>query len=150
MPFDAETITGFTPTDEDRHSLAEWFRQYDAHSTSADIQHMADMAVFPLNLVTDDSAGNGWSGQWDQGQFTTTMTQVMGDGGEDVQFESVRTPFFLSGSLAIVITRATMTMDGGTQEMRYADILVKSDGKWAFQTMIQAGWGDMLKGELQH
>jgi hypothetical protein len=37
----------------------------------------------------------------------------------------------------------------GTQEqtMRYADVLVKVDGKWKFQTMAQSGWGDMLKAQ---
>lgn len=36
--------------------------------------------------------------------------------------------------------------DGPGQQMTYADILVRSGGTWAFQTMIQAGWGDMLNG----
>tara|TARA_B110001454_G_scaffold16145_1_gene14539 strand:+ start:34542 stop:34835 length:294 start_codon:yes stop_codon:yes gene_type:complete len=28
---------------------------------------------------------------------------------------------------------------------KYVDILVREGGKWKFQTMAQAGWGDLLK-----
>nr|AXL06548.1 hypothetical protein [uncultured bacterium] len=28
--------------------------------------------------------------------------------------------------------------------MTYADIVLRSNGTWAFQTMIQSGWGDNL------
>ena len=57
--------TGYTPTTEDRESLDAWFARYDEASGKRDIERMADMAVFPLNLVSDDSAGNGRSAQWD-------------------------------------------------------------------------------------
>jgi ketosteroid isomerase-like protein len=105
---------------------------------------MADLAVFPLNLVSDDSAGDGRSAQWDRDRFVATMTHVMGDAGQDLTFESTRTPVFLSASMAVVFTDSTMTADGRSQRLRYADILLKRDGKWAFQTMIQSGWGDNL------
>jgi hypothetical protein len=47
--------------------------------------------------------------------------------------------------MAVVFTDSTMTMDGRTQQLRYADILIKQDGTWAFQTMMQGGWGDNLR-----
>ncbi|MFC7304833.1 nuclear transport factor 2 family protein [Streptomyces monticola] len=136
--------TGYTPTADDRASLDAWFAEYDAESGKRNIERMADLAVFPLNLVSDDSAGNGRSAQWDREQFVETMTRVMGDGSQDITFESVRTPVFLSPAMAVVFTDSTMTMDGQSQQLRYADILVRRDGKWAFQTMIQGGWGDNL------
>ncbi|MGW8555109.1 DUF4440 domain-containing protein [Streptomyces tubercidicus] len=135
---------GYVPTAEDRASLDAWFAEYDAQSAQRNVQRMADMAVFPLNLVSDDAAGNGRSAQWDREQFIATMTQVMGDGSEDLTFESTRTPVFLSPAMAVVFSDSTMTMDGETRQLRYADILVRRDGKWAFQTMIQGGWGDNL------
>jgi hypothetical protein len=137
--------TGYTPTAEDRAGLDTWFAEYDAASGKRDIQRMADMAVFPLNLVSDDSAGNGRSTQWDRDRFIATMTAVMGEGDQDITFDSTRTPVFLSTSMAVVFTDSTMTMDGHTQQLRYADILLKRDGTWAFQTMIQCGWGDNLQ-----
>ena len=136
--------TGYIPTAEERADLDRWFAAYDAHSARRDVARMADMAVFPLNLVSDDAVGNGRSAQWDREQFIATMTQVMGDGGEDLVFESTRTPVFLSPSMAVVFTDSAMTTEGRTQHLRYADILIRRDGAWAFQTMIQSGWGDQL------
>lgn len=136
--------TGYTPTVEDRASLDAWFAEYDAESARRDVERMADLAVFPLNLVSDDAAGNGRSAQWDRERFVETMTHVMGDGSEDITFESVRTPVFLSPAMAVVFTDSTMTAEGQSRQLRYADILVRRDGKWAFQTMIQGGWGDNL------
>ncbi|QDY75257.1 nuclear transport factor 2 family protein [Streptomyces qinzhouensis] len=136
---------GYTPTAEDRAGIEEWFAGYDAAAARRDVEAMADRAVFPLNLVSDDSRGEGATAQWDRRQFVETMTQVMGDGSEDITFDSVRTPVFLSPAMAVVFTDSTMTANGATQQLRYADILVKQDGKWAFQTMIQGGWGDNLR-----
>ncbi|MFE5853356.1 nuclear transport factor 2 family protein [Streptomyces sp. NPDC056500] len=135
---------GYEPTAEDRKSVDAWFAEYDALSAGRKIERMADMAVFPLNLVSDDSAGNGRSAQWDRAQFIETMTQVMGGGSEDITFDSVRTPVFLSAAMAIVFSDSTMTVEGHTQQLRYADILIRRDGAWGFQTMIQGGWGDNL------
>ncbi|GAA2418420.1 hypothetical protein GCM10010420_56140 [Streptomyces glaucosporus] len=145
----AENLTGYTPTEEDLRSLEKWFETYDAYSsapTPENVERMADMAVFPLNLVTDGSDGDAWTGQWDRGQYVRTMNAVMGGaGGEGVRFESVRTPFLLSPSLAVVFTSSVMTTDGGEEHrMHYADVLVRKDGVWSFQTMIQGGWADML------
>ncbi|MGW0531574.1 nuclear transport factor 2 family protein [Streptomyces sp. NPDC003032] len=136
--------TGYVPTDEDRASLDAWFAEYDAHSAKRDVERMADLAVFPLNLVSDDSAGDGRAAQWGREQFVRTMTHVMGDGSEDIAFESTRTPVFLSPAMAVVFTDSAMTANGETQHLRYADILIRRGGTWAFQTMIQGGWGDNL------
>ncbi|MEU3922569.1 nuclear transport factor 2 family protein [Streptomyces sp. NPDC029004] len=137
--------TGYTPTDEELASIQDWFAAYDAHSAKREVERMADLAVFPLNLVSDDSAGNGASAQWDRRQFVETMSQVMGDGSDDIAFESTRTPVFLSPAMAVVFTDSTMTMEGRTQQLRYADVLIRRGGQWAFQTMLQSGWGDNLR-----
>ncbi|MFF0062085.1 nuclear transport factor 2 family protein [Streptomyces sp. NPDC005279] len=137
--------TGYTATPAELASIEAWFAAYDAHSAKREIERMADLAVFPLNLVSDDSAGDGASAQWDRQQFIETMSQVMGDGSEDITFESTRTPVFLSPAMAVVFTDSTMTAAGQTQQLRYADILIRRDGKWAFQTMLQSGWGDNLR-----
>lgn len=136
--------TGYAPTAEDRASLDAWFAEYDAQSAKRNVERMAEMAVFPLNVVSDDTAGNGRSAQWDREQFVATMTHVMGDGSEGIAFESTRTPVFLSPAIAVVFTDSTMTIEGRTQQLRYADVLIRRDGRWAFQTMVQGGWGDNL------
>ncbi|WP_338672935.1 nuclear transport factor 2 family protein [Streptomyces sp. SCSIO 30461] len=137
--------TGYTPTADELADIEKWFAEYDGASGRRDIERMADMAVFPLNLVSDDSTGQGVSAQWDREQFVTVMTQVMGEGSQDITFTSTRTPVFLTAAMAVVFTDSVMTMDGAEQRLRYADILIRRDGKWAFQTMLQGGWGDNLR-----
>lgn len=132
--------SGFVPTVEDRASIDAWFARYDAHAAKAHVDSMADMAIFPLNLVTDDSEGNGSAWQWTREQFIDGMTGAMGESG-GVTMESTRTPFFLTKQLVFVITDAVLTANGATQQLRYADLLVKRDGQWFFQTMVQGGWG---------
>ncbi|RLU83579.1 hypothetical protein CTZ27_28170 [Streptomyces griseocarneus] len=137
--------TGYAPTADELASVHAWFAEYDAAAARRDIERMADLAVFPLNLVSDDSAGDGVSAQWDREQFVEAMTHVMGEGAEDITFDSVRTPVFLGPGMAVVFSDSTMTADGATQRLRYADVLVKRNGQWAFQSMLQGGWGDNLR-----
>jgi hypothetical protein len=134
----------YVPSDEDRASVEAWFAEYDALAAKADIERLADLAVFPLNVVSDDSRGNGVAAQWSREQYTRTMAQVLSGAG-DVRMESRRTPHFLSANLVVVVTEATMTWEGGGERTRYADLLIKQDGRWRFQTMVQSGWGDNLR-----
>ncbi|MFH0241741.1 nuclear transport factor 2 family protein [Streptomyces sp. HK10] len=152
MPKNTETataLTGYTPTEEDLRSVEEWFASYDelaSSPTPENVERMADMAVFPLNLVTDGSDGDGRTDQWDRRRYTETMNAVMGCGGdEDVRFDSARTPFFLSPCLVVVFTDSVTTAGGEEHRMRYADILVRRGGVWRFQTMVQSGWAEMMK-----
>ncbi|GAA3034599.1 nuclear transport factor 2 family protein [Streptosporangium longisporum] len=136
----------YTPTAEDRESVEAWFAVYDAHSAKVDVERMADMAMFPLNVVTDGPDGDGLADRWTRERFTSTMAEVMGGGEQgDIEMRSVRTPHFLTANLVVVITDATVTMNGETHGMRYADLLVKSGGQWVFQTMVQGGWADAWK-----
>jgi hypothetical protein len=135
---------GYVATEQDKESVAAWFTEYDGHAAANDVAKMADMAMFPLSVVSDDADGNGVAGQWTREQFVEGMNAALG-GASDVKMESVRTPHFLTKDLVVVITEATVTYEGGSRQMRYADLLVKSQGRWVFQTMVQGGWGDMLK-----
>lgn len=47
--------------------------------------------------------------------------------------------------MAVVFTDSAMTTGGRTRRLRYADVLIRRDGRWAFQTMLQGGWGDNLR-----
>ncbi|RJL32260.1 nuclear transport factor 2 family protein [Bailinhaonella thermotolerans] len=133
------TVDGFEPTAEDVASVHEWFARYDALAAKGDVEGMADMAMFPLNSVTDNAAGNGSARQSSREEFVREMAGVVGDGAE---MRSVRTPHFLSKGLVFVITEATVEVDGVTHRLRYGDLLVRRDGAWHFQTMVQGGWGE--------
>lgn len=130
---------------EQKQSVDAWFTEYDELSKNGDVEGMANMAMFPIHVITDDSNGNGYTENWTRDQFVQNMTVAMKDMPSDMEMKAIRTPFFLTKDIVVVITDATVTM--GTQEnlLHYADILVKIDGEWKFQTMAQGGWGDMLK-----
>ena len=132
-------------SEEQKQSIESWFAEYDELSMRGDVEGMADRAMFPVHVVTDGSDGNGYAENWTRAQFIQTMTEAMKDTPQDMEMKTVRTPFFLSPDLAVVITDAEITLGAQKQAMRYADILVKMDGTWKFQTMAQSGWGDMLK-----
>ena len=131
----------FAPSPEVLASLDEWFRRYDAYAATGDVTATADMAMFPLNTVTDTAAGEGSARQLRREEYLQMMAGVLGGDGE-LTMESRRTPYFLTNSLVVVFTEAEFTLDGRRQAVRYADLLVRTGGEWRFQTMVQGGWGD--------
>jgi len=132
---------------EQKQGIESWFAAYDEPSKRSDVEGMANMAVFPVHVVTEDSEGNGYTENWTRERFVQTMTEAMKGTPKDMQMKAVRTPFFLTKDLAVVITDATIMIGAQEQVLRYADILVKIGGNWKFQTMAQGGWGDMLKAK---
>ncbi|GII04035.1 nuclear transport factor 2 family protein [Planobispora takensis] len=131
----------FAPGAEDLAGVEAWFAEYDALAERGAVQEIADLAIFPLNLATDAPGGFGAVRQWDREEFVRVMTEVMGGGTAGMEMKSVRTPRFLTPNLVLVETEATVTAEGRRQSMRYADLLVRTAQGWAFQTMIQGGWG---------
>jgi hypothetical protein len=125
---------GFSPTPADVDAVLAWFARYDALAVAKDTEGMADQAMFPVNEVSDGRAES-----YDRPRFVAQMAEQLGTAG-DVTMESVRTPHFINENLAFVITDATFTTAGHSQQVRYGDLLVKSAGDWKFQTMAQGGW----------
>jgi ketosteroid isomerase-like protein len=143
------TPTQFTPTAHDVETLLAWFERYDGHVRRNDTEAMADMALFPLVVMTNDSAGECVTQEWDRDTFVQAMG--MGADGSDhssVEIRNHRQPTFLNGDIAVVVTDSTVVAGGETQHMRYVDVMAKTGGEWRFKSMIQAGWGDMLKQYL--
>jgi hypothetical protein len=109
--------------------VMQWFATWDELAVEGDVEKMADMALFPINTVTDGSATS-----WDRERFIQEMGAQLGG---DVKMESVRTPHFINDNLVFVITDGTIN----DFTVRYGDLLVKVGGEWKFQTMVQGGWG---------
>jgi hypothetical protein len=135
------TATRFTPTSEETETLLAWFDRYDAHARRNDTEAMADMALFPLVVMTNDSRGECVAQEWDRSTFIQAMDMAAPG---SVEIDNQRRPVFLNSHLAVVVTDSTVTADGQTQHMRYVDVMAKAGGEWRFKSMIQAGWGDML------
>lgn len=127
---------GFAPAPEDVEEVLAWFARYDALAVARDIEAMADQAMFPVNEVTD-----GQAEMCDRERFVAQMTQELGGAG-DIAMDSARTPHFINENLVFVVTDATITAAGHSQQVRYGDLLVRCGGEWKFQTMVQGGWGE--------
>ncbi|RDI18307.1 hypothetical protein DFR72_119101 [Lentzea flaviverrucosa] len=110
--------------------VMQWFAKWDELAVKGDVEAMADMALFPVNTVTDGSATS-----WDRETFLKEMGAQLGG---EVQMESTRTPHFINDNLVFVITDGTI--NGIT--VRYGDLLTKVGGEWKFQTMAQGGWAE--------
>jgi hypothetical protein len=131
----------YQPTDEERKSVEEWFAEYDALAEQGAIERLADLAVFPMNVATDVPDGYAAVRRWTRAEYVEAMKESMGGGTAGLELRSKRTPRFLSRNLVVVETEATMTAEGRTQAMHYADLLVRTEDGWAFQAMVQGGWG---------
>ena len=116
-----------------------WFATYDARVEAGDLEGMADLAVFPLNEVTDDAAGLAVVGSRDRSSYIAQMEQVV-SGSDGVEMSSTRHPIFLAPGLCFVVTDASFVSDGNEMTMRYGDLLVRTSDGWKFQTMVAGGW----------
>ncbi|MEV7013797.1 nuclear transport factor 2 family protein [Streptosporangium sp. NPDC051022] len=126
---------------EELKSIEEWFADYDALAERGAIEELADLAVFPMNVATDVPGGHASVRQWTRAEYVEAMKESMGGGTAGLGLRSTRTPRFLSPNLVVVETEATMTIEGREHHMHYADLLVRAEDGWAFQTMVQGGWG---------
>ncbi|MEU2389476.1 nuclear transport factor 2 family protein [Streptomyces sp. NPDC007369] len=131
----------YQPTPEELESMETWFAEYDALAERGALEELADRAVFPMNLATDVPGGYAAVRQWTRAEYIEAMQHAIGTGTAGLDLESTRTPRFVSENLVVVETEATMTIEGRRQHMHYADLLVRTEDGWAFQTMVQGGWG---------
>ncbi|GLW99132.1 nuclear transport factor 2 family protein [Microtetraspora sp. NBRC 16547] len=131
----------YQPSDEELKSIEDWFVQYDALADQGEIEKLADLAVFPMNLATDVPGAFAAVRQWTREEYIEAMKEAMSGGTAGLELESTRTPHFISQNLVLVKTTATMTIEGRRESMHYADLLVRTEDGWAFQTMVQGGWG---------
>lgn len=133
----------FTASESDIAGLMAWFKNYDALVAANNADRMIKEAHLPITVITDDSKGDCVAQQWDESAFRASIEGNVN--GPDTSIKNNRKPFFLSNNLAVVITESVVTSGDDTHYMRYADIMAKQDGEWKFKSMVQAGWGDMLK-----
>ncbi|MFI7111578.1 nuclear transport factor 2 family protein [Nonomuraea sp. NPDC050227] len=131
----------YQPSAEELKTIDDWFAAYDALAEEGAIEQLADLAVFPMNVATDVPGGHASVRQWTRAEYVEAMKQSMGGGTAGLDLRSTRTPRFVSQNLVVVETEATMTIEGEEHRMHYADLLMRTEDGWAFQTMVQGGWG---------
>lgn len=130
-------------TEQQTHQVLAWFARYDELVGAGDLEGMAEMAVFPINEVTDDAVGYGLAGPCQRERFIRQMRETVGGAG-NVQMDSTRHPIFLAPALCFVVTDATITAGGHTTQMRYGDLLIRTPAGWKFQTMVAGGWHEQM------
>ncbi len=130
-------------TDEQTREVLAWFARYDERVAAGDLEGMADTAAFPINEVTDDADGYGLAAPCDREKFLAQMRATVGEAA-DLRMTSTRHPVFLSKALCFVVTDATFTVGGHTTQMRYGDLLMRTDDGWKFQTMVAGGWSEKM------
>ena len=64
---------------------------------------------------------------------------------QDVKVTHKPTIFMVSDSLATVADQCTMTHGNKTITARNSTLLVRKDGRWYVKSMVEGGWGDMMK-----
>lgn len=134
---------GWTADEQEIDEVLAWFARYDELIAAGDLEAMADVAAFPLNEVTDDPEGHGLARPCDRATFIRQMQEAgVGSGGTTTT--SVRHPVFLSAALCFVVTDASFTTDGHTEQMRYGDLLIRTEHGWRFQTMVAGGWHQQM------
>ncbi|GGS85505.1 nuclear transport factor 2 family protein [Nonomuraea spiralis] len=131
----------YQPSTAELKNIEQWFADYDALAEQGAIEQLADLAVFPMNVATDAPGGHASVCQWTRAEYVEAMKQSMGGGTAGLDLRSTRTPRFLTPNLVVVETEASMTIEGEKHHMHYADLLVRTEDGWAFQTMVQGGWG---------
>ncbi|MBZ2188873.1 hypothetical protein K8B33_07180 [Alcanivorax sp. JB21] len=134
----------FEPTSESKKEIDDWFVAYDELTRYFKFEEMADRGLFPMYVITDDSTGNGVTRTWSREDFITSMKSAMENTPDDIQYNTVRKPYMINANVAIVLTEWRPNKDSDEGALKYADVLLKKDGEWRFQTMIQGGWGDFL------
>lgn len=134
----------FHPTDKQKQDIAQWFEVFDSLSKNHRYADMADQAVFPMFVITDDSQGNGVAKVWSREVYIAQMQLAMADAAGELQYETQRTPMMITDHLAVVFT----VWRTGEMTLKYVDFLMKHQDQWKFQTMIQGGWGDFLAGQI--
>lgn len=132
---------GYEPTEQERREVLDWFERYDALAYAGDVEAMADLALFPLNEVTDDAAGHAVVGLCDRERYLAQMRAVIVPGAA---MASRRRPVFLGRALVFVVSDAAITVDGHDTTMRYGDLLVRTAEGWRFQTMVAGGWHEAM------
>lgn len=135
----------FQPTQQQADEITTWFAEYDEFTKNFQFEHMADRGIFPMYVITDTSKGDGVTQTWTREDFIQSMKSSMENTPEDIAYNTTRKLYMINANIAIVLTAWRPHKDSDTGILKYADILLKQDGEWRFQTMIQDGWGDFLQ-----
>lgn len=129
----------FEATEVEKKEVEAWFAKYAEFSENNDIEGLAGMVQFPLQVVSRDAKGSGGVQSWNKDNFVKVMKGVLAKTPDDTESKSEHTPYFLSHDLVIIMTKTSGKSGGQKNIAKSADVLVRVGGKWMLQVTAQPG-----------
>ena len=129
----------------DKKEILSLFKSMENAEKKGDLDAAAALVDFPVLMVTDDSKGQATSGAWDKEKWTQVMEPFYKHPMQGMKVTHRPTIFMVSDSLATVTDQCTITHGTKTTTARNSTLLVRKDGRWFVKSMVEGGWGDMMK-----
>lgn len=150
--------TGWTPrkvTKKDDKALDAFYKQYEETMMKGDMTAQAAMVDFPVFMATDDSKGMVSAGTYNKEQYVKMMEASMKAmpkmSPEDMKKqakETKRSYEWLTDTMVMVTTNCSMKMGNEKIPTKGTELLINKDGKWMVKSMVQGGWGEMMKSPM--
>ncbi|WP_242360761.1 MULTISPECIES: DUF4440 domain-containing protein [unclassified Anaeromyxobacter] len=145
-----EAMAGWTPRKvtpaqekQGQTQITALLKKLQQASQKGELDAAAALVDFPVLMVTDNKAGDGVGGPWNEEQWRKMMEPVYGKPMKDLKMTHAPKIFLVSDALATVDDNWTMTMGKKKTTGRSALLLVRKGGEWKIKAMIEGGWGDM-------
>jgi len=111
---------------------------------------------FPVMMMTDDKDGNVMMTTVDAAGYKKMMEPSMNPEAMKAMHDMMaKMPkpkmdvFFVTDSMAMVDAKMMMPMGKEKMETRNVHMMILKDGKWMVKGMIEGGWGDMAKKQME-
>ena len=129
---------------QDKKEIGALFSAMHQASVKGDLDAAAALMDFPVLMVTDDSSGQAMGETWDREKWLEVMKPFYSPHHE-MKVKHKPTITLLTDSLATIADEATITMGKKTVKARSSMLAVRKDDKWLVKSMVEGGWGDMMK-----
>jgi Domain of unknown function (DUF4440) len=133
-----------TRDQQDKKEIAALCKTMHAAAKSGDLNAAVALVDFPVLMVTDDSKGEATAESWTREKWMEVMAPFYKP-MPGVKMTEKPTIFLLTDSLASLDNQWTMTAGNKTTTGRSSMILIRKDGQWRVKSMVEGGWGDMMK-----
>jgi hypothetical protein len=129
----------------DRKEIQAFFKRMENASKTGDVEAAAALVDFPVTMITDDSQGQAGGDTWTREKWIEVMKPFYAKPNPEMRMTHKATIHVVSDSLASVYDEFTMSAGKQQYGGRSAMLLIRRDGKWLAKTMMEGGWGDMMK-----
>ena len=130
--------------EQDRREIEALLQALVRADEGGEVEAVAALIEFPLLTVSDDQHGQAVSVTWTRERWVAAMRPISGP-MPGVQVEHRPAIFLVSDAIAVATDEQTITRRGRALPGRVALVLVRTAAGWRVKTMIEAGWGEMMR-----